>query len=417
MELGKYSIGVGDRFAHEAEAQLRAMIKAKEELGIDITPVWNKSNREHTIIHSVPQDTRAAVDKAISRMKWNKPYFLDADHINLSNVDKFIDSCDFFTLDVADYIGKPSTQEEVDAFVKQNESFIGNLSIPGLGNVSITKDFLVSFAQKYLFATKEAGKLFQYIENKKGKGKFITEVSMDEVNDPQKPLELLFILKCLANEGVPAQTIAPRFTGRFNKGVDYVGDIAQFEKEFEADLLVIDYAVAKFGLPKSLKLSIHSGSDKFSIYPVMGKLVKKYDKGIHIKTAGTTWLEEVVGLSLGSAEGLDLAKAIYSMAYQRKDELCAPYATVIDIKASELPAPKDLTKWTSEEFSETLIHNPENPRYNASFRQLIHVGFKVAAEYGEVYLTALKENREAIEKCVTDNLFERHIKRFFVLEE
>lgn len=417
MEISKYSIGVGDRFAHEAEAQIKAMMLASEELGIEITPVWNKSNREHTIIHSDPTDTRKAVEKAISKLKWKKPFFLDADHINLSNVDKFLDSCDFFTLDVADYIGKPSTQSEIDAFVKLNEKFIGSLSIPGLEPIKVTKDFLIQFATTYLFATNEAAKLYQYIESKKGKGKFITEVSMDEVNEPQKPLELFFILKCLADAKVPAQTIAPRFSGRFNKGVDYVGDLALFEKEFEADLLVLDYAVKNFGLPKNIKLSIHSGSDKFSIYPIMGKLVKKHDKGIHIKTAGTTWLEEVIGLSLGTPEALDLAKAIYTIAYRRKDELCGPYSTVIDIKASELPEPSAITPWTKEEFSETLIHNAQNPRYNASFRQLIHVGFKVASEYGPLFIEALEENRSVIETCVTGNLYERHIKRFFVLEE
>lgn len=416
MELGKYSIGVGDRFAQEAEAQLKALIQASNELGIDITPVWNKSNREHNLIHSEPTDTRKAVEKAIEKLKWKKPFYLDADHINLSNVDRFIEPCDFFTLDVADYIGKPSKPEEIQAFVIANEKFIGKLSIPGIEAITVTKEFLTQFANTYLFAINEAVKLYKYIESKKGKGKFITEVSMDEVNEPQKPLELFFILKSLAEGKVPVQTIAPRFSGRFNKGVDYVGDLNLFEKEFEADLLVLDYAVKNFEIPQNIKLSIHSGSDKFSIYPIMGKLVKKYDKGIHIKTAGTTWLEEVIGLSLGTPEGLDLAKAIYSMAYRRKDELCVPYATVIDIKPSELPDPATINKWTGEEFSQTLTHNQDNPMYNASFRQLIHVGFKVAAEYGPLFLEALQENRSVIENCVTANLYERHIKRFFVLE-
>jgi hypothetical protein len=417
MKIGKYSIGVGDRFAHEAGAQLKALIKAQHELGIEITPVWNKSNREHNLIGSEPAQTRKIIDKTVKEMNWEGEYFLDADHINQSNVDRFLEPCNFFTLDVADYIGKDSTKEEVDAFVKQNEKFIGTLNVPGLQPMIVTADFLRSFAKTYLFATNEAGKLYQYIESKKEKDNFVTEVSMDEVDIPQTPLELFFILKNLADRKVPAQTIAPRFSGRFNKGVDYVGDVNAFEKEFEADLLVIDYAVKNFGLPESLKLSIHSGSDKFSIYPVMGKLIKKYDKGIHVKTAGTTWLEEVIGLSLGTPEGLDLAKAIYSMAFHRKDELCAPYATVIDIKEDELPDPAPMVKWSSEEFSQALIHNQYNPLYNKSFRQLIHVAFKVAAEYGPLFIEALEENRTIIETCVTDNLYDRHIKRLFVLEE
>ncbi|MFX9150233.1 tagaturonate epimerase family protein, partial [Acinetobacter baumannii] len=85
----------------------------------------------------------------------------------------------------------------------------------------------------------------------------------------------------LAAEGIPLQTIAPKFTGRFNKGVDYVGDVRQFEKEFNDDLAVIAFAVKAFGLPASLKLSVHSGSDKFSIYPAIRKALRRIDAGVH----------------------------------------------------------------------------------------------------------------------------------------
>ena len=131
---------------------------------------------------------------------------------------------------------------------------------------------------------------------------------MDEVPDPQTPVELFFILKMLASENIPLQTIAPKFSGRFNKGVDYVGDPEKFAEEFEADLMVIDFAVKEFGLPENLKMSVHSGSDKFAIYPYIGSIIKKYNKGIHLKTAGTTWLEEVIGLAEAGGEALDFVK-------------------------------------------------------------------------------------------------------------
>ena len=121
-------------------------------------------------------------------------------------------------------------------------------------------------AGKYLLAVQEAGKIYRHIAQMKGEGKFITEVSMDETDSPQTPPELLVILAALADEGIPIQTIAPKFTGRFNKGVDYVGNVGQFEKEFNDDLAVIAFAVKQYGLPGTLKLSVHSGSDKFSIY-------------------------------------------------------------------------------------------------------------------------------------------------------
>jgi len=178
--------------------------------------------------------------------------------------------------------------------------------------------------------------------------------------------------------------------------------------------LVIDFAVKEFGLPENLKLSVHSGSDKFSIYPVMGRLIKKYDKGIHIKTAGTTWLEEVVGLAAANDDkALGLAKAIYTNALGRFDELCTPYATVIDIDRTALPNKKTIESWDGEKLANTLRHIPSHPDYNPNFRQLIHVAYKVAAEYGVEYIDALERNKEIVGKQVTENIYERHIKRLF----
>ena len=309
MKIGKYSFGVGDRFAHEGVSQLKALLKAEKEFGVHFVPVWNKSNREHQIVHTEPMSTRVEADAAVKALGYTGPYFVDADHINMNNVDRFIDASDFFTIDVADYIGKPADPKDVDAFVKDNARFIGSLAIPGIAEpFEVSEAQVRAIADRYLFAVQEAGRIYRHIAEKKGEGNFVTEVSMDEVNDPQTPVEILFILSALASQKVPAQTIAPKFTGRFNKGVDYRGDVKQFEKEFEEDLLVIDFAVKEFGLMDNLKLSIHSGSDKFSIYPIMGRLIQKYDKGIHIKTAGTTWLEENIGLAVADPEALKLAK-------------------------------------------------------------------------------------------------------------
>ena len=413
MEIGKYSWGIGDRFTHQTEAQLRALILAKEA-GIDITPVWNKSNREHTFIHSEPASTRAAADAAVKALGWKDQYFCDADHINMNNVDRFMDACDFFTIDVADYIGKEATAGEIDSFVKANENYTGNLTIPHIAKpFLITESELRAIAKKFLFAVKEAAVIYQHIVKAKGENNFVPEISMDEVNEPQSPVEMFFILSALAQYKIPVQTIAPKFTGRFNKGVDYVGNIKQFAVEFEEDLLVIDYAIKAFGLPENLKLSIHSGSDKFSIYPVMGELIKKYGKGIHIKTAGTTWLEEVIGLAEAGGDGLEVAKKIYDKAYKHRDEVILPYATVINIDFSKVPTPEEVNRWDSKKFAESLRHIRSNPNYNPDFRQLIHIAFKMAADMGNAYTDALKSHAGIIGKQVTANLWERHIKLLF----
>jgi len=415
MKIAKYSFGIGDRFGHQGKAQLSALIRAKDA-GIDVVPVWNKSHREHGIVGTSPSDVRDEADTAVRSLGWKGEYHVDADHINMSNVDGYIEHSDFFTLDVADYIMERAEDRKIQDFIRQNMKYVGELKIPGISEAfTISEEKLVEIANKYLFATEKAAELYRHIAETKGGDDMIPEVSMDEVAMPQTPVELFFILSMLANENLPVQTIAPKFTGRFNKGVDYEGDIAQFEKEFEEDLLVIDFAIKEFGLPENLKLSVHSGSDKFSIYPIMGRLIKKYDKGIHVKTAGTTWLEEIIGLAAAGGDALNLAKKVYRKAFEKQEALCAPYATVIDINPIQLPAPDQVDMWNSEKFADTLRHIPGHAEYNSNFRQLVHVGYKVAADMGEEYYSALVRNAGVIAENVEENIYDRHLKRLFDL--
>lgn len=414
MKIEKYSFGVGDRFAHQGKAQLNAMIKAKNQ-GVDIVPVWNKSHREHTIIHTKPESVRKEADSAVKELGWDNSYYVDADHINMSNVDEFIEYSDFFTLDVADYIGQKACDDSISTFVEKYKDFAGSLNIDGIDEpIEITVELIEKTAQKVLLAIQHAGKLYRHIESKKGAGNFVTEVSMDETELAQTPVELLFILAAIADEEIPAQTIAPKFTGRFNKGVDYVGDVAQFEKEFNSDIAVIKYAVEKFGLEDNLKLSVHSGSDKFSIYPAINKAIKKFDAGLHLKTAGTTWLEEIIGLAAAGGTGLEIAKNIYASAYGRFDELCGPYATVIDIDRGKLPSVDEVNGWDGEKFKKVVTHDLDCSEYNLNVRQLLHVGYKVAAELGAEYIDALEKFEPVIAEHVTDNIFQRHIKPVFI---
>lgn len=414
LRISKNTFGIGDRFAHQAKAQLNACQKAAAQ-GADVIPVWNKSNREHLIVGSEPFSVRAAAERAVKELGWKKPYHIDADHIRLETVDRFIPHSDFFTIDVADSIGKPAQTSDVQAFAARHPELIGTVEIQHISKPFQTKQADVErIASKYLLAVQDAGRIYTHIANKKGADNFITEVSMDETDSPQTPPELLVILAAIADEKIPIQTIAPKFTGRFNKGVDYVGDVVQFEKEFNEDLAVLNHAITRYGLPNSLKLSVHSGSDKFSIYPIIRRALPRFQAGLHLKTAGTTWLEEIIGLAEAGGPGLELAKEIYREAFGHVEELCAPYASVIDIAVKRLPPSETVQKWGANEFVSALRHNPRCPQFNADLRQLLHVGYKVAAKMGKRYLDLLKECEPTVAKNVTENLYERHLKPLFL---
>lgn len=407
-------MGIGDRFARQGKAQLAAFARARE-MGVEVAPVWNKSNREHLIVHSEPDSVRREADAAVKALNWKGAYFVDADHIGVKTVDRFIDSSDFFTLDVADFIGKPADDADIQAFARNYARYAGSLKIPGVaGAVDVYAGRIEAIARKYLYAAQEAGRIYRHVAQAKGKDNFVTEVSMDETDSPQTPGELFFILAALADQRVPIQTIAPKFTGRFNKGVDYVGDVRQFEREFNDDLAVIAHAIREFGLPQNLKLSVHSGSDKFSIYAVIHSAIQRQGAGLHVKTAGTTWLEELIGLACAGGEGLQIARDVYREALGRFDELCGPYATVIDIDRGKLPSADEVARWTGDQYADALRHDPRNARYNPSLRQLLHVGYKVAAQMGERYINALERFEPTIAQNVTRNIFDRHLKPIFV---
>jgi len=412
--LNKYSVGTGDRFAQQAKAQLQACVQALSS-GIEVIPVWNKSNREHMIIGSEPTSARQAADAAVKALNWKLPYFLDADHITPVTVDRFLAPCDFFTFDVADFIGQPADPADIDAFVKRHPELLGSIQLAGVDEVfDITAEDLRQAAQKFLAAVKKAGEVYRKVVAAKGVGNFVPEVSMDETDRAQSPVELLIILAAIADEGIPVQTVAPKFSGRFNKGVDYVGDVVQFELEFSLDIAAIAYAVKQFGLPQNLKLSVHSGSDKFSIYPAIHASIKRFNVGVHLKTAGTTWLEELIGLAEAGGDGLALAKEIYAQALEHRAELCAPYASVIDIDPAKLPPAEKVARWTPAQYAAALRHDPKCREFNPHVRQLLHVGYKIAAQQGPRYLNMLDACAATVSRNVTQNLYDRHLKPLFV---
>ena len=408
--LGKYSFGIGDRFGKEGKAQLDAILKLRQA-GVEVTPVWNKSNREHETVGTSPESLRQEADNAVKAAGFDGDYFVDADHINLKTVDPFLKVSDFFTIDVAEFIGTSAPAKEEEKFLAFFKDYSGEFNIPGIAHkIQISKTHLRKMLDNFLLATKIAGEVFSYINAHKKEDVHV-EVSIDEVENAQSPVELFFILAALAYYKVPVNTIAPKFTGEFNKGVDYEGDLEQFEKEFEEDLFVLKFAVKEFGLPENLKISVHTGSDKFSVYPVIRKLIKKHDAGLHLKTAGTTWLEELIGIAESEGDGFQFAKELYAQSLERYEELTKDYASVLSIDREKLPSVETFS--SGKEFAAALRHEPDSAEYNPHFRQLLHTAYKIAAG-NKSFLDLLEKYRSAIEENVSYNLYERHLKRIFL---
>ncbi len=117
---------------------------------------------------------------------------------------------------------------------------------------------------------------------------------------------------------------------------------------------------------------------------------------------------------MAGGDGLAIAKEVYVKALSRIDELCAPYATVIDIDRAKLPRPEDVDRWDGKRFAAALRHNQSCQEYNPHFRQLLHIAYKIAADMGQLYLDALTRYEDTIAQNVTDNIYERHIKPVFM---
>jgi len=410
--LPRFSFGVGDRFAHQAEAQLAAFETLAAE-GVIVAPVWNKSNREHTFLGSEPEGVRRAAAAAVAARRWPHPWFVDADHIRLATVDRFLAASDYFTIDVADAIGRTAAPADVGAFLERHPEWRGPLIVPGIAAaLDLDHDRVAAIAATYLEAAREAGAIWRHIRAAKGDD-VVVEVSMDETSAPQTPPELLVILALLADEGVPLQTIAPKFTGRFNKGVDYVGDVTAFEREFSDDVAVLAHAAARYALPPGIKLSVHSGSDKFTLYPIIRRVLEATGAGVHLKTAGTTWLEEIIGLAEAGGSGLGLAKEIAAYALAHVDELIAPYAEVVAIDRRALPGEAEIAAWSARRFAAAVRHRPGDPDFNPHLRQLLHVAFKVAGRQGARYTDLLVAHRDIVAREVTTNILERHLRPLF----
>jgi len=200
LKLGKYSVGIGDRFAHQAKAQLQACVQAlasgvESYSGMEQIEPRARHHRLPACLDAASRQCRrpgAQLEAAVVSA--------NADHITLQTFGRFLDACDYYTIDVAEFIGQPAPEGEIESFGNRSAKLLGRIRLDGADDAfEIKPETVRQTARKYLTAVRKAGEVYRAIRAVKGEGKFIPEISMDETDSAQSPVELLLILAAIAD--------------------------------------------------------------------------------------------------------------------------------------------------------------------------------------------------------------------------
>lgn len=277
------SFGFGDRLGVATPGHIAAVV------GTKIAPVFaQQSVRENARTGRTPQQVMDDAKRAVESAKWDQPWGADADHLkSLDDLPPFLDAgYTFFTIDLGDVVDNSADHDRITILQeKANRLDWDNLSALYLrkdGNPpwgQFDHASLLRAVVKYGRAINHAEAMFHRLSQLKESFDF--EISVDESDSPTSPLEHFFIVSELMRRDVLLTSLAPRFIGRFEKGVDYIGDLSALDAELAKHAAV----TAHFG---TYKISLHSGSDKFSVYPL---IAKHWPSKYHVKTAGTSYLE------------------------------------------------------------------------------------------------------------------------------
>jgi hypothetical protein len=334
------SFGFGDRLGLATPGHFAAARK------FDFAPIFaQQSVREMERTRRTPTEVMQATTAALAELGYSKPWGADADHLKLpEHVDRTAAAgfC-FFTIDPSAHVGKGKLTAELESL------YIGKkFDVPGLRTVQFDRSSLQRAAEKYAAALEHVGVMGRHIAKTMGGRPFEIEVSVDETDEPTSVPEHLFIgMELKRHKVLNVVSVAPRFIGDFEKGIDYKGDLKKFEASLREHAMV-----AKHCGP--YKISIHSGSDKFAVYPIIGRVC---GSALHVKTAGTSYLE---ALRVVARTDTKLFAEIVEFCRGRFDTDRASYhisATVKQVRA--LPAydgPKDEPRFLDEAAGRQLLH-------------------------------------------------------------
>jgi len=415
------SAGFGDRLGLATPGHVQAargIVQAARGIvqaarGTGIAPIFaQQSVRENARTGRTPQQVMDDAMWGIFQEGWREPWGADADHLKTPDVvDGFVAAgYTFFTIDPGDHVDNEAhtaPHAEVEAKVQalrwdaledtardMEQRYLGRSFDLGGAALTFDRETLWRAAAKYGCAVTHTVQMYRYLLDRAGEGDFELEVSVDETETPTSPEEHFFIASELRRLEVRWVSLAPRFVGRFEKGVDYIGDLETFSAEFARHA-----AVARAMGP--YKLSLHSGSDKFSIYPIVARLADGGSAGltgalVHLKTAGTSYLEALRAIAQVNPA---LFREILAFARERYDTDRATYH--VSAQLAQVPAPG-------------VLSDADLPGLLEQFdaRQVLHVTFGSSLDrFGDQLLATLREHEEAYYALLASH-FERHLSPF-----
>lgn len=383
----KPAVGMGDRTGVCAPGQIKVAKECKAH-----AVLAQQSIREMEHVKREPRDVLEGAIWAVFQEGYRKRWGADADHLkNKGDIERCFEAgFSMFTLDPSEHIDERAKSYDSNTLREKFETlpwgelesspdeyiqeYQGDLNLYGPG-LEVDKGDVIKTAVKYGRALAHVKDLSEYLERLHGDCDFDLEVSADEIENPTPPTEHLIVASELRRLGIRVNSFAPRFPGTFEKGIDYKGDIEKFEEYFDKHVVIAE----TFGY----KLSVHSGSDKFSIYPILGKR----GEYVHLKTSGTSYLE---ALRVVSRKDSEFFREIASYARKYFEEDRKDYGSLVSAEISEVPEPKELE---DDELEEVYLDEDMG-------RQILHV------TYGSV-LTAKDERGEYIFR---DRIYEMLVK-------
>lgn len=412
LALGKYSIGFNNSITHPEIAQLAAIQLATNN-GIQITPVWNKTYTEHLQTKSTAAEFQNYIEESRKQANWKADYFIDSENITNENIEFFLPHCNYFTFSISDFISNKPTDDKINKLHKLANTFFGTIVIDELSKpISFTENDINLFADKYLGAIENISKLHQVIQNKKGNGNYLVEISAFDLDAPLSTIETFFLFASLFIEKIPVTVFTPRFSGQILRSIDFIGNIQVFENKLVTNANLLESIKKQFNFSSDLKIGIHQACDKPSLYPIINKVIKQANVGIHIKTAGSTWLTDCTALIQINEDTLDLVKSIYAIALNQIDLLSKSYINKLKIDKTKLPTSAEMFMWPSEGMKAVLtIHDKD---FNPNLRQLMSIAFNIAAEYGAIFTECIIDNNEEISKQHTISIYESIIKPILI---